>query len=316
MSFIDAGKPNASKRKPLLDNRDTSDIQRVQDAVKRMRTAAADIQKEARTIGAPGRVPRGARRRPEDRQRDEASRQKVDQAHRMAQGAGEEAGSLLKEIDAAGEAARGQKGRLVHQKLSEELKSATEAVALAFEAYDALARELAGAAGEGSELTAYTELPESPELPRPQVPVAAAAPAQAAAPSRGLVASLFSRGVSSAAAPGMQSQVLEPEVSDAEVATHVETVDEYVTAITKVNKEVVLLQGAMQNLATHTVEQGRVLDTIDANVAESRTATSNANEELVASEQKQQWGNKCLVCLLCGAVTLSIIVIAVVAIRS
>lgn len=313
MSFNDASRPNASKRKPLLDTRDAPDIQRVQEAVRKMRTAASDIQKEARAIGAPGRVARGVRRRPEERQRDEESRQKVDQAYRMAQGAGEEAGSLLKEIDAAGEAAKGQKGRLFHQKLSEELKSATDAVALAFEAYDALARELAGAAGEGSELTAYTE---SPELPRGQVPAAAMAPAQAAAPSRGLVASFFSRGASSAAAPMAQSQVLEPEVSDAEVATQVAVVDEYVTAVTSVSKEVGLLHGAMQDLAAHTVAQGQVLDTIDGNVAESRAATSDANVELVAAEQKQQWGNKCLVCVLCSVVTLSIIVIVVVAIQS
>lgn len=319
MSFSDAGKPNASKRKPLLDSRDTSDIQRVQDAVKRMRTAAADIQKEARVIGAPGRSMRpGARRLPEERQRDEASRQKVDQAFRMAQGAGQEASSLLKEIDAAGAAAKGQKGRLVHQKLSEELKSATDAVALAFETYDTLAREMRGTGGEGAELTAFDG---SPEVSRAQAPVAAAAPApvQAAAPRRGFVASFFSRGASSAPPPRAvqaQRQVLEPDVTDAEVATHVAIVDEYVSEVTNVNKEVRILQGAMQDLAAHTVAQGQVLDTIDTHVAESRVATTDANEELVAAEQKQQWGNKCLICMLCGVGTLSIIVILVVAIRS
>jgi len=267
------------------------DTQRIQEAVQKIQGCAAAIRKETGVIGTASTYTPG----------------KAHEAVREAKNTLEEAKSLLQGFaicggGGGGSASEPHHRRLMQQKLTENLMGAYKSFEDSWKEYEVAEKDRAN---RQAAVAAATPQAKAGGRPRggPGVELGTMeSPQESVDVEAGVVV----------IQPGRQLQ--EMDVSNAEVETHAAIVEEYAANINQVEQDIRSLKNAMVTLAEHTVEQGEMLDNIEANMATAVDGTQGATQQLTIASQTQHRGRMRLLWMLAFVFVLAgILLILVVA---
>lgn len=258
------------------------DTKKIQEAVALIKTNASKIRAEAtllRTTATPV-----------------VSKKKVNEAVHAARLQMELAMKLLRGFPTDGQNQTEQKQRqLMHQKLSESVMEVSRDL-------EACTKEFERAEEERSQKDAAAAAKPTATVSRPPVNL-----------EMGQVEG-FEPDVEIGRA---RAQLLELRiVEDAELDVHSAIVDEYVQEVSALQQDIVSLQSAMNDLATHTQAQGVMIDTIEDMVNSTQESSTGAAQQLLQAQQLQRRGNKLIYWLLLLALLLSVAIVVAVIVKS